>query len=116
MYSIIAALHNSNCFSSVQIIEFIDEESVKLLKIQATAADKSMFYITELATYNYQKYSYHWQAETGELIARWDNKPHWKNISTFPHHKHEGEKILPSVRVSIEDVLKEIRMRLDQKT
>lgn len=115
MYSIISALHESKCFSSVRIIEFIDEESVKLLKIQAIVTDNSQLYITELATNNYQKYSYHWQKDTGEIIARWDNKPHWKNIPTFPHHKHEGGLVLPSVRVSIEDVIKEIRMRLDQK-
>ncbi|HAO22031.1 MAG TPA: hypothetical protein DCQ37_17140 [Desulfobacteraceae bacterium] len=114
MYSIIAALHDSNCFSSVQVIEFIDEESVKLLKIRATLTDKSLLYIMELATYDYQKYSYHWQKENGELIIRWDNKPHWKNISTFPHHRHDGENVLPSVRVSIEDVIKEINMRLEQ--
>lgn len=35
-----------------------------------------------------RKYAYHWQDKKGKLIVRWDNAPHWKNISTYPHHKH----------------------------
>ncbi|WP_139786880.1 toxin-antitoxin system TumE family protein [Desulfamplus magnetovallimortis] len=37
-----------------------------------------------------RKYSYHWQHRDGTLIARWDNAPHWPDISTFPHHVHSG--------------------------
>jgi len=113
MYSVISAMKDSECFDDIQIIEFIDEDSVKLLKIRAAVKDKSLLYITELATFDYQKYSYHWQKNTGELIARWDNKPHWKMISTFPHHKHEQDKVLPSERITIDDVIKEIKKNLE---
>ncbi len=78
MYSVLSALKESECFDDIQVIEFIDEDSVKLLKIRASVKDKSILYITESATCDYQKYSYHWQKDTGEFIARWDNKPHWK--------------------------------------
>ena len=35
------------------------------------------------------KYKYHLQSESGDLIARWDNVPHHRDISTFPHHNVE---------------------------
>ncbi|WP_457613933.1 toxin-antitoxin system TumE family protein [Methanocaldococcus sp.] len=33
-------------------------------------------------------YSFHWQDKNGDLIVRWDNAPHYRNIKTFPHYKH----------------------------
>ncbi len=36
------------------------------------------------------KYRYHWQAQSGKLIKRWDNAPHHPEIDTFPHHIHVG--------------------------
>lgn len=106
MQGIISALKESDLFKSIEITELIDEESVKLLRVKAKVLDETLLYITELHTRDYQKYSYHWQKENGELIIRWDNKPHWKNLKTFPHHKHEGDKVLPSHRVNIDDVIK----------
>ncbi len=64
-------------------------------------------------TQNYQKYSYHWQETNGDLIIRWDNKPHWRELRTFPHHKHIGDRdnVVPSHRVTLEDVITEIKKR-----
>jgi hypothetical protein len=36
------------------------------------------------------KYRHHWQDADGNLIRRWDNAPHHKDIATFPHHLHDG--------------------------
>ncbi|MGR3316992.1 MAG: toxin-antitoxin system TumE family protein [Candidatus Anammoxibacter sp.] len=82
------------------------------MKIKAKLLDGSLLFITELSTTDRQKYSYHWQQENGNLIIRWDNKPHWKNFKTFPHHKHEKDKTLSSQRINIDDVIREIRQKL----
>lgn len=37
-----------------------------------------------------EKYSFHWQRNDGTLICRWDNAPHHRDVTTFPHHLHEG--------------------------
>ena len=37
-----------------------------------------------------EKYSFHWQRNDGTLICRWDNAPHHCDVTTFPHHLHEG--------------------------
>ena len=60
MYDIISILKKSNPVTSIEVIEFIDEESVKLIKLKAKIIDGSLLCITELHTENYQKYSYHW--------------------------------------------------------
>ncbi len=113
MQGIVLALKESNLFTSVEVIELIDEESVKLLRVKAKVLDETLLYFTELHTTDYQKYSYHWQKQNGELIIRWDNKPHWKNLKTFPHHKHEGDKVFSSHRVNIDDVIKTIKERIE---
>lgn len=53
-----------------------------------------------------RKYSFHWQDKKDNMIARWDNAAHWREIDTFPHHKHDKEIVGPSNEVSIEDILK----------
>ena len=54
-------------------------------------------------------YSYYWADEGGVIIRRWDNTPHHRELSGFPHHIHEhGGVLLPGQPVSIFDVLDEI--------
>lgn len=55
------------------------------------------------------KYSYHYEDDNRNLIFRYDVAPHFKNIETFPHHKHQtNNKVIASKGPSIEEVLYEI--------
>ena len=54
------------------------------------------------------KYSYHLMK--GGKIIRWDNVPHHKGMSTYPHHKHENETIKESYKMDINEVLKELKI------
>ncbi|NJN84829.1 MAG: hypothetical protein HC802_22765 [Caldilineaceae bacterium] len=60
------------------------------------------------------KYSFHWQDPEGLLIARWDNAPHHPELSTFPHHIHDGVDgdVKPHGPTRIEDVLTMVAHRL----
>lgn len=40
------------------------------------------------------RYRHHWQDGRGRLIKRWDNAPHHPEIDTFPHHLHEGDRVV----------------------
>ena len=53
------------------------------------------------------KYPYHFMK--GDKVIRWDNVPHHKEISTYPHHKHENDKIKESTKMDIGSVLEEIK-------
>ena len=54
--------------------------------------DNSVLFIREYLFQNKRKYSYHWQNQDNRLIIRWDNASHWRNIDTFPYHKHIGKE------------------------
>ncbi len=109
MYGTLRLLKDSGLFSSVEVLKFIDEEAARFLKLRANVHDGSILYITEMHSETYQKYSYHWQESSGTLIMRWDNKPHWRELKTFPHHKHIGSKVFSCHRVTLEEVLTEIK-------
>ncbi len=54
------------------------------------------------------RYAYHYQNAAGELIFRYDNAPHYPNISTHPHHKHVGPEVKPAQPPDLSEVLREI--------
>ena len=112
MHGVVSLLKQSKVFSDIEVLEFVDEDTVQVLKIKATVKDGSILYVTELHAASYQKYSYHWQKENGEILIRWDNSPHYKNLKTFPHHVHESGNIKPSHRIAVEEVINVIKSSL----
>jgi hypothetical protein len=59
------------------------------------------------------KYKYHLQSATGDLIARWDNVPHHRDINSFPHHKHDKNGVHPSEPADLKSVLDQIMRELE---
>jgi hypothetical protein len=61
-----------------------------------------------------ERYSFHWQRADGSLIRRWDNAPHHRKISSFPHHVHVGDEsqVLPHVALNVFQVLENIETLL----
>lgn len=65
------------------------------LRIRAELSDGGAFecflYVLEMAgQIQMEKYSYHWQDASGNLIMRWDNAPHYPDLPFYPHHQHIG--------------------------
>ncbi|NBD36641.1 MAG: hypothetical protein GVY30_11670 [Chloroflexi bacterium] len=56
------------------------------------------------------KYRYHYMDTTQEIIFRYDNAPHYPEVSSFPHHKHTGDDVdvCECDEPSLEDVLLDI--------
>lgn len=80
-------------------------------KAELDLKGESKLYIREFISKDEHNYSYHWQDKNGQLIIRWDNSPHHKSISTFPHHKHNPE-IAKSFETNLESVLRYIEKKL----
>lgn len=53
------------------------------------------------------KYGYHCQDAQGKMIFRYDNKMHFRNLPTFPDHKHLSESVIASKRPSVSGVVAE---------
>jgi hypothetical protein len=54
------------------------------------------------------KYRYQYMDAGQNMVFRYDNAPHHRQVATFPHHKHDREVIRDSREPSLEDVLLEI--------
>jgi len=53
-----------------------------------------------------EKYSFHWQDAEGNLLKRWDNATHHPEISTNPHHIHDGSEgnVQPHEPINAEEI------------
>ncbi len=96
----------------IEVLEFRIFKDGFFIKIKTLLTDESLLFIREYVDSYERNYSYHWQDAQGNLIARWDNAPHYPEIITYPHHKHVGKKILPSYSITCEEILEEIRKML----
>ncbi len=54
-----------------------------------------------------KRYSYYWLTSNNALEIGWDNAPHHKRLSTYPHHKHvkQQKNLQPSTETCLEDVM-----------
>ncbi len=102
---------------------------VRLLKLEiannspATGAFKLRVFFTEsiiIDIYEYlkngytHKYSYSLIIEE-HCVLRYDNAPHHKEISTYPHHKHINERITELYSPDIRSFISEVKMFLKDR-
>jgi hypothetical protein len=41
-----------------------------------------------------RKYAYHWQDREGRLQSRWDNAPHWQDVTSYPLTTTSVQKVM----------------------
>lgn len=82
------------------------------LRLTVVLRDGSELHTREYLDEHERKYSFHWQTAGGDLVARWDNAPHHRELSTHPDHKHADRGVETSFEVSLDDVLRWIQDRL----
>ena len=99
-----------------QIITQRQDNRIIELRIRLTMIDKSILEITEIFIFdlNKRKYSFQWMEENYDLKIRWDNAPHHRYISTFPHHKHilKEDNVEESEEPTVEEILEIIRKEI----
>lgn len=91
-------------------------ENVGFIRGEVTFLDGSMLHFREYvdaeAGVVRLMYSYHFMDVGDQLIFRYDNADHHRNLAlpTHPHHKHDGseESVLASSAPTFADVLAEI--------
>jgi hypothetical protein len=87
------------------------------LRIRLRFTDNSLLEISE-AVYIIEgmpiwlSYRYHYQHSDASIIFRYDNTPHYPDISTFPHHKHTDVSVVGAARPDIEQVLSEVKRHI----
>jgi hypothetical protein len=81
--------------SDIQLVEnnAVDDETF-VFKIQASILPNTL-QIRFLADKNFERYSF--QLYSDRPLLRWDNAPHYPDLSNSPHHFHDqNENVHPS--------------------
>lgn len=98
---------------------FKDKRSLYIGLVKGTIkfTDNSVLYFMEFVdvgdTIEKYKYSYNYEDIESTLIFRYDVAPHFRDVESFPHHKHEiGNRIVASKEPSLKEVLHEIEIVL----
>jgi hypothetical protein len=55
-------------------------------------------------------YRYHLQRADNELVFRYDNTPHFPDLTSFPHHKHLRDAVIAANKPGLMDVLQEAKV------
>ena len=102
-YKVLHFSQEKDLFRFVAEIMFIDDSKLVIRDYRFLSKER--------------KYVYHWQNKNNKLIIRWDNAKHWKNIKTYPHHKHieRNTDILESYETSLNTVLNYIVKIINQR-
>ena len=89
------------------------------IKGEIIFVDRSEFHFKEyfiaIPELNKLAYSYHYQKHDKELIFRYDNAGHYREIETSPYHKHVHNEVLNSANMEIKTVIDEIIRILQQR-
>ncbi len=94
---------------------FHQTESSYRLVVEFELIDNSTLIVRDyLFVDGKRKYAYHYQDENRHLIFRYDNAPHWPNISTFPYHKHTPSGLESSEIMTLGKVFAQVNNHLDE--
>jgi len=95
---------------SIENIEITEEERVSRLKAKVRLFDGTVLWVREVRVKEIiDAYSYYWLRPDETVIIGWDNAPHHREINSFPHHKHVGNKVELSQENNLREVLSFIR-------
>lgn len=116
--------HINRLYDTIRSRGYLDEDSFilssKFIKASLKFYDGSLLEFYESwdvreGEVHRIRYSYHYQDSDEALVFRYDNAPHFRNIITYPHHKHIGgekERVVPSSPPDLDTVLREIEQIL----
>lgn len=98
----------TSLFRSWHVLRYDQEGESYLLHMSATLSDGSRLEIRDYVFADGRRtYAYQWMEANNSLRRRWDNAPHWPEITTTPHHMHSPGREMPeaSTVTNLEDLL-----------
>lgn len=119
------AKYFKNIEKTIEAFDFIIEDHS--LTTNALAHDKGTIegelYFNDATTLDFmeavntaknqkERYKYHYMDADKNLVFRYDNAPHHRELKTFPHHKHTESSVIESSEPNLNSVLSEIEKRI----
>lgn len=111
---IIKYLSKLSIIKKYEVIDFKAYKTGFYVKIEILFQNATKLFVKEYSDENKRNYSYHWLDKNNKLITRWDNSFFHENVITHPHHKHTPKGILPSYDITLIDVLKDIKNKIEK--
>lgn len=97
---------HSDIVKALERLEISEEEQISKLKAKLSLFDGTILWVREVwIREKIETYSYYWLRPDESVIIGWDNAPHHKEVSSFPHHKHVGNTVDKSSERSLSEVL-----------
>ncbi len=113
---ILKLLDESPVVAHYDVLKFKVWQNGVYFKIKVFLVDGSVLFVREYMDETERNYSYHWQDADANLIIRWDNAPHHRDLPMFPHHKHIGAKVFPSRELDAAVILRAIAQQISPNT
>jgi len=110
---ILRLLDHANWVESYEVQEYRQWEGGIYYRLKISLENRTVLFVREYVDEIERAYSFHWLDYNNELIMRWDNAPHHRDLETFPHHKHTIDGVFENLEIDLSDVLEEIRKRID---
>lgn len=98
-------LNESSIVLSFDVLDYKKWEKGRYYKLKIVLVDHSSLFVREYLDEVERHYSFQWQTTDNELIVRWDNAKHYKELKTYPNHKHLGGKVVESIQISLKEIL-----------
>lgn len=76
--------------------------------IDSSVLEIALFTSEALNGIDIDKYRFQYMSADGQMIFRYDNAPHHPETTSFPHHKHIPDKVMPSSMPTIKNLPNEI--------
>ncbi|XOV91135.1 MAG: DUF6516 family protein [Bacteroidota bacterium] len=106
-------LDDNEFVRQVEILDYFTTDSSRYFKLIIYFIDGSELHASEYSSEIERNYSFHWQKEN-ELLCRWDNAPHHKNLKSFPYHLHLPSGVEDSLAVTLDNVLDFIESEMEK--
>ncbi len=88
--------------------EYDEDADIGIIGGSIVFKDGSVLHFKEILLGKKRQYRFHYMDERNNLISRWDNAPHHKELGTFPHHVHLPDGVKEDKPVKLIDVLDKI--------
>ena len=88
--------------------EYDEDADAGIISGSITFKDGSVFHFKEILLGEYRPYRFHYMDIDNNLIFRWDNAPHHRDLKTFPYHIHLPDGVKESKRITLIEVLDKI--------
>jgi len=79
-----------------------------IIFIDSSVLDIAIFANKTSTVISIEKYRFQYMDKQGQMLFRYDNAPHHPELSSFPEHKHVGDRTISLPQPDLKNIFNEI--------